>query len=709
MIPTCADLASATLTHRFHDVWNPPGLTNFRGTVQVDRDLTGIRNLVFPPLSMSDFATGALFVGGKYFPALGASVDCTWRPDRVVRRAQADRLDLLSTTVMVPGHDAVIVELTVRNLAPERRAVDVAFVVASNLANRPETWDECLAPFEEVMGEQAHPERTAIAFGAASADSFHVQGLVAEDGRIGERSLGATLELDPGQRRTVALVNVVGMDLNRTLALYDEIAADVPRWMRAATDEWNAELEELFTPGGTRWSGCLPVLETSSDPLQRIYQAGALGVAYFKRESPHGVRPRAYDTLMPRHWATTTFLWDYSLSSVVHALLDPAEMRSQLEHWITTDIHDCMGTSWLSGEGLGAWYSVNDFAMTRLIRDYVRFTGDHDWLAEHVPARTGGTTSVLDYLVECARAWLLFRSPSGLADYGGIDNLLECVSSYVHEVASLNAANVFNLRVAADLLERDGQGERAAALRADAEALLPAVRELYVTGSGHWSARQPDGTRLPVRHCYDLATIGMTIADDLDPEVRVEMVDFFHRELATETWMRALSARDPDAMYSVRADHQWNGAFCAWPAESAQALLRLGDGPRTLRWVEGLARSANQGPYGQAHFTEEVTGTEAGGAPKVPNEMPFINDWACSAGGAWAALVIEGIFGVEVDLDGNVTATPRLEPFDPEARLVGLHVAGRVYDVDANGVHERTAAPSPVAAEDSPLAGEVTA
>ncbi len=689
MIPTVQDLASDPLVHRYHDQWNPPGLTNFRGTVQVDRDLTGLRNHVFPPLAGSDFATGALFIDGRYFPALGAPVEFVWRPDRVTRHAVTDNLDLTSVTAMVVDRDAVIVELTVRNLSAEPRHLDLAFVVASQLTRANRTWDECLSPYEELMGEADDHDRTAWLFGAASGDAIHIQGLVGAPGTVAQRRLRTLLDLAPGERRTVSLVSAVATTVDDAKALYDEVSTDVPGQLAAAEAEWNAQLAEQFLPGGDRWSGALPELQTSSRELQRIYQTGILGVSYFKRESPHGVRPRAYDTLMPRHWSTTTFLWDYSISSPIHALLDPDEMRDQLEHWITTDIHGCMGTSWLTGEKLGAWYSVNDFAMTRLIRDYIRFTGDTDWLGKHIPWHEGTTISVLDYLVECARAWLLFRTESGLADYGGIENLLECVSSYVHEVAALNAANVFNLRVAADFLERDGQADRAAELRALAAELLPRVLELYVEGEGHWQARQPDGRLFPVRHCYDFATIGLTIADDLPPHVRTEMVEFFHRELATDHWMRALSSRDFDAMYSVRADHQWNGAFNAWPSESALALLRLGDGPRTLRWLEGLAASANQGPFGQAHFIEEVTGTEAGGAPKVPSELPFINDWACAAGGSWATLVIEGVFGVQVDMDGTVTATPRLERFDPDARLVGLRVAGRTYDIDADGVHER--------------------
>ena len=80
--------------------------------------------------------------------------------------------------------------------------------------------------------------------------------------------------------------------------------------------------------------------------------------------------------------------------------------------------------------------------MTRLVRDYVRFTGDVGFLDE----RADDGRTVLDHLRFWARAWQGLRRSSPLADYGEIENLLECVSSYTHEVASFNAANVWNLR-----------------------------------------------------------------------------------------------------------------------------------------------------------------------------------------------------------------------------------------------------------------------
>ncbi len=71
---------------------------------------------------------------------------------------------------------------------------------------------------------------------------------------------------------------------------------------------------------------------------------GALGLAYFKRDSPYSVMGRTYDTLIPRYWQSVTFLWDYFLSSPAHAQLDPGVMKKYLEHWIKADLYKHFGT-----------------------------------------------------------------------------------------------------------------------------------------------------------------------------------------------------------------------------------------------------------------------------------------------------------------------------------------------------------------------------
>jgi hypothetical protein len=428
------------------------------------------------------------------------------------------------------------------------------------------------------------------------------------------------------------------------------------------------------------------VLHTRNEALRRLYHLGAVGVICMRRDSAASMLGRVYDTLYPRYWQTTTFIWDYMLSSIVHALLDPSPMRKQLTHWISVDIHTHFGTEWQHGSPAGYWYAVNDYAMTRLVREYVRFTGDTGFLDEMVAAAGGAGKPVAEHVVDWARAWQGLRGAYGLADYGEMDNLLECVSTYTHEVASFNATNVWALRVAAEIVGSRGEDTHAAQLRHEADDLAAAVGKLYHPG-GYWHAGQPDGSLVPVKHCLDFSNVTFAMSADLSGQQRTEMVDFFVNELQTENWLRALSPWDPDAAFSVRPDHQWNGAYTAWPAEAARALFLLGRGDLAASWLDGVARSANQGPFGQAHFTSDAAPAEHGGARKAPPQPPYLIDWACSSSGAWVGFVLESVFGLDVPLTGEPTAHPVLDEIDPGAELTGLVIRGHRYRVSAAGIH----------------------
>jgi len=333
---------------------------------------------------------------------------------------------------------------------------------------------------------------------------------------------------------------------------------------------------------------------------------------------------------------------------------------------------------------------VNDFAMSLMARDYLRWSGDRGWLHRKLPPRPGTAAHELEvwqFLLEYAGHWKQFRQPGGLADYGGILNLLECVSTYVHQVASLNAGNVFSMRFAADVLDLLGDTLGAASQREDARQLVSDIRPLYADGRGYWRTRFPDGRLVDVRHCYDFFTVLNTIGGDLTGTQKREMVEFFLREFHSPTWMHALSPDDDDATFSVRPDHQWNGAYPAWPPQAVLALCRAGEHSLATQWLKGLARSANQGPFGQAHFVDPIVPADAGGARKAPIDFPYITDWSVSSGGSWVSAVIEGLFGVEATLAGGLSAAPHIEEFDPSAELRNLHYQGTRYHVTRRGAH----------------------
>src|SRR5699024_1501773 len=147
--------------------------------------------------------------------------------------------------------------------------------------------------------------------------------------------------------------------------------------------------------------------------------------------------------------------------------------------WVSLDIHQHFGTEWLTGGPVGYWYSVNDYAMTRLVKDYVSASGDLGFLQEEYVTSDGHSGTIASHVDSWAYAWKQFQTKSGLADYGEVDNLLECVSTYTHEVASLNAANAWCLRVAAEIADIQAKPDQASQKREDADHIVKLVHELY--------------------------------------------------------------------------------------------------------------------------------------------------------------------------------------------------------------------------------------
>ena len=684
-VPALEDLESALLRHRFEDTFNPPALTNFLGAAQVDHDLFALRSVNFPPVGTGDTVSGALFVDGRLLRSLAPEITVQWRPDRVVRSVRLGHLEMETVTACPPGATAVVVQLSAKNLGPSSRSVRLGLSMTSRATITGKAWRRAKPPSRSNHLEIDKPRR-ALAGTCRQSGAASVQGVNAECTWLAPNLAEVTLDLPPGATRRLGFVHALGTSRRDAEDTYDRLIGAVGRAISAAEDLWRAEVANAFEPGTGSFSGSLPVLETESDALRRLYWTGLLGVMIMRRDSPHSKLGRSYDTLLPRYWQTMTFIWDYSLSSVVHALLDPQTMRAQLEHWVRTGVHHHYGTEWLTGKPVGVWYSVNDSAMVRMARDYTRFSGDTSWLEKPLEDRSGQSYPVREHMRSWARHWKELRRNGSLADYGGKRNLLECVSTYKHEVAGLNAMNVWCLRVTADVYEHAGEIREARRLRQEADELAHEVVALYVPGRGYWHARQRDGSLVPVKHCYDLTTAGFALGGDLPPEIRREMVDFFTSELRSATWMRALASSDPDAAYSLRPDHQWNGCYTAWPAEAARALYRLGAPDVVADWLPGLARSAAEGPFAQGHFVEGLVASSHDGAPKGPPQRPYLMDWACGSAGSFVGMVIEGVFGVDVTLDGTVSATPRLEGIDPSARLRGLVVGGDSYDVSAAGV-----------------------
>jgi hypothetical protein len=489
--------------------------------------------------------------------------------------------------------------------------------------------------------------------------------------------------LNPGEERAFQYVNAIGEDRTAVLEAYTRQQADFKHLLEENQAVHSARIRAAFTPGNSEFSGHLPQLLTRDPVLWKLYYAGFADLLMSRRVSPDSVYGPTYLTV-PRGISTLIFVWDLMLTSLSLALLDPRALRTLLENWFVAGMDEHLATDYLTGKGMGPWYAVNDMGILRCAHDYLRVTGDFGWLDKSIEGK-----SVLEHLVDHALHWKrLDKYGHGLADYGTLDNLLEAVSSWEHEVAAVNAGNVYGMRFVASLLDRRGDSSRAAQYRAEAEDLAARInRLLYAEGKGWWKCGQPDGTFREVRHCYDLLTVLDTMFEDLSDRQKNEMARFFWTELYTPLWMHALSPGDAEASWSpgafdgLRSDHTWLGAYIAWPPMTAKGLYKIDPSHRVAAWVKGFAKAAHQGPFAQSHLAETTFPPDAGGARKDPE-----GGWYEAAGGCFMNLVIDTIFGADLTLYNGIHVNSRLKDFDPTAKLIGVNYQGKSYIVSGEEV-----------------------
>jgi len=477
-----------------------------------------------------------------------------WYPYQVRTRAQAGPLDIWSTTRLVFADHSVLGLLALTNRSDQ--------VVSRTLAINLQTGQTV-----------ERPDRHTVVISGLPTRVYHFT--LAPDNIV-------TTNGDTYAQWSISLPPHVGQDISFGLALETTPEPALQKAQRnsenfdtsfsAAKTDWERRWQAVFTPGNAIYSGCLPTLETDDQSLRELYYLSVASLLETERDNFPAFK-QCFVGEDPEWGGDVTWFWDYSLTSLPYALLNPEVMKNELRHWLTIDWKTCSHFSLISGKPDGNWYAVNPYAYFISLDRYLTVTGDFAFLDEKINNRT-----VLDYMETLAMDWQrLVPTNHKLADIGGnCWNMLEAPPNYIHTVASINAANIWMMRRLALYQAQLGHFKRAAELRNQAGALVPALLKLYNPKTGSWNALYPDGQQIDSRHIYDYLTVGTTISEDLNSSTRTGMIDFVDRELMTKTWMRAMSRQDPSAFDSDRSDHGPAGSYTGWPAKAAQATAELG-------------------------------------------------------------------------------------------------------------------------------------
>eukprot|EP00049_Salpingoeca_infusionum_P025385 m.19061 g.19061 ORF g.19061 m.19061 type:complete len:812 (+) comp7973_c0_seq1:1238-3673(+) len=508
----------------------------------------------------------------------------------------------------------------------------------------------------------------------------------------------ATFHLDMSTKHTVHVALVVGpvpgIVTAQAMKLRENHAV---AWLAAET-QWNERWLSAFDPDGTHYSGYLPLLalpaqerypslqetrqpappafynpdahpsSASLSGAERAYYMACLTVIALERTNLPEVYHRVYLTaagnLIAPNLAiggTQQFFWDAALHGYLTALLDPIAMEKDLMAIAKFDFRTGNGITLdnvqTSAKG-PTFYAFNSWAVFSQFSAYLRVTNDTALLGVSVEVPQLGQITVARYLDAIATDWQGYTLPnSSLADYGGDpDSFFECVPTYLHVVAALQANNVWMLQELADLQESQGNNTGATRLRSLASSIVTdLMNHLYQPGKGFFNCLMPNGTLVEMRHIVDFFSVALGLCGrrnatcELTSQQKLEMRSFVTSELLTASWFRALSPKTAKMPYIARPDHGTTGAYDAWVALALEAIGVLdGNATQTVQLFETIGNvNAKLGPFGQAHeVPQDAT------PPYTPHNLKSsfktargMTRYTADNGGSFVDLVVRGIFG----------------------------------------------------------------
>lgn len=359
--------------------------------------------------------------------------------------------------------------------------------------------------------------------------------------------------------------------------------------------------------------------------------------------------------------------WDTSYASELLAILEPEALRETFLAYIRAGV---LTSSWLTwhGKPMSGWYAQNPFAILRILKDYLRQTGDFALLDFTV----NGTT-VLEWMKRMGRELVKrYGRPDGLLDFGeGSEKMLEIrTSGYEHVVAATNGMALAYFRQIAEWCRARQDGDAAEFNRWAGRLQQSLHEKLWNDEVGWFENLYPDGSRHLVwsYHLFDLLDAGV-----FSPAQQKRIVSRLRDgEFLAPFGMYSISKLDEVHWDLEDVDWGGGGQYTGMPLRIAESLYRLGSGELAWNILERCTRWTRMYPY----IPQEIFG-DFPGYPEV--EMPLE-----IAAGSGAQAILFGVFGLRPRADGSLEVAPSYQAALGNASMTGYQFRGHSYDVAMN-------------------------
>ncbi|MDP4238433.1 MAG: hypothetical protein Q8904_03055 [Bacteroidota bacterium] len=605
-----------------------PAIGNFLGSVKSSKCLGGFETQFLAGSKLKKPA-GILMVNDSVI----FSQKSKWYPYQLVNKSLFRGVEFTSTMRLVFEKKGVLMQLNLENKTNKQAAFPLSMELISGIPER-------------LIND--NPAQALISY-ANNSYAFSFKNKPDSIRNTGE-DIDAfwNIRLKPGEKKTISYVLCIDNKSNTAVSNSKSWNTNFTQSFSDAKSRWEDRWKDVFTPQNKSYSGYLPTFETSDKNLYELYY---LSIVSFLETQQNNVYPTLDIAFGSNNeWANNqAYFWEISQFADMYALLEPKGLKAFIKMCLNVNIDKGNAINYENGQIVNHWYAVNDYALFKTIDSYLRINKDFDFLKSECNGK-----QVLDHLYNIATGWeKRFNKEYGLADYGKDPwSFFETNPNYIHMIPAMNAQNVWMLRSMADYDTLYGTGKRAEDLTDKANQLSEHVKSLYVPGEGVWKVKYPNGDSIISRHSYDFLSIGMTMKDDLTPQMKSEMIRFVETELLTQTnFMRAMSLKDQAAYNSDRSDHGPVGCYIGWPALTVQAIADLGQFEKAKNILSNFRNAFVESGMGQAiEFLVPPGSTETINRIGARAGASFL-----LSGSDYANTIIDGLMGYKPSINGSLS------------------------------------------------------
>jgi hypothetical protein len=641
------------------------GIVNGLATVGIGHDYVGVINgLWAQPYVSSDF-----FVEPRIFGERIKTAHYTWLPFQTKQTGQLNGITVTAVTTLIYGKRAGTLALTFKNTTGSAMEVPVQFIV-----NDPSTYQislEYVADWE-FLTPKSQRWATDVTDGKGIQ---RIQGdyAVAVGGDLPglwweapTRRFHGVLSIPPGKETSASLVFSIGKTQD-AVAARNVILEHPAQAVEEAEKVYQSKVAEIFSR--------LPEFHSDNKALEQLYTRSLSIFITNKAEAPELALHPHYGTGAVKGGCTCNYLWNYGQIKHILPLLDPEAHRKHILQFLRTDCVDKYYAFYpMSGEPFGAWYLVNHEKITGLTYDYIRLTGDAGILDEEV--RDGKT--VLDLMVECAVFGDDLSRPAALIDYAkyGWENShlelrrTELGYEYSHVMPDANGRRYRTYFKVSEMCRLAGKPQPALMERAEQlKALLK--KELWDPEIKWFRFINRHGEK-DVR--WTVQMYKLFEGNLLDEEIKQGLISHLNEEEFFSPYgLHSLSKKDP-GYDQVDIDNGGGGICTSFPPLIAQFMYLDGKAEAADEILKRILWWGARMPYW--------------GDSQVANEIDYRQDTPLQSdidSGCLAQCILFGIFGINADFEGNITANPSKTGLAGRLEVKGMKIRGKSLDIKVSG------------------------